>query len=70
MKMKKHAILLSGGINRSANAPRYRKDLEFAYEVLVNDCGFDESNREKIILKKHFNTLLTLLIYSLKPHNK
>ena len=44
--MKKHAILLSGGINRSANAPRYRKDLEFAYEVLVNDCGFDESNIE------------------------
>ena len=46
MKMKKHAILLSGGINRGANAPRYRNDLEFAYEVLVNDCGFDESEIE------------------------
>lgn len=42
--MKKNAILLSGGINRGANAPRYKNDLEFAYEVLVNDCGFDESN--------------------------
>lgn len=46
MKMKKHAILLSGGINRGANAPRYKNDLEFAYEVLVNDCGFDESDIE------------------------
>lgn len=44
--MKKHAILLSGGINRNSNAPRYKNDLEFAYEVLVNDCGFDKSNIE------------------------
>ena len=44
--MKKYAILLSGGVNRSANAPRYKNDLEFAYEVLVNDCGFDEYNIE------------------------
>ena len=39
--MKKCAILLSGGVNRSANAPRYKNDLEFAYEVLVNDCKFE-----------------------------
>lgn len=42
--MKKHAILLSGGVNRNANAPRYKNDLEFAYEVLVCDCGFCESD--------------------------
>lgn len=44
--MKKHALLLSGGVNRSANALRYKNDLEFAYEVLVCDCGFDKSNIE------------------------
>ena len=44
--MKKHEILLSGGVNRNANAPRYRNDLEFAYEVLVCDCGFGESDIE------------------------
>lgn len=40
--MKKYAILFSGGVNYNSNAPRYKNDLEFAYSVLVDDCGFCE----------------------------
>lgn len=44
--MKKHAILFSGGVNFNANAPRYKNDLEFAYRVLVGDCGFQQNDIE------------------------
>lgn len=37
--MKKYAILLSGGINFQANFKRYKNDLEFVYQVLIEDCG-------------------------------
>ena len=44
--MKKHAILFSGGKNFTNNAPRYKNDLEFAYRVLVENCGFKEDDIE------------------------
>lgn len=40
--MKKHAILLSGGVNSQANYRRYKNDLEFVYRVLIEDCGFQK----------------------------
>lgn len=42
--MGKYAILLSGGIDKSRNYKRYRNDLEFAYKVLVEDCGYAAEN--------------------------
>ncbi len=44
--MKKHAILLSGGINFRGNYKRYRNDLEFAYCVLIENCGFQKEDIE------------------------
>lgn len=42
--MGKHAILLSGGLNKKYNSRRYRNDLEFAYKILIEDCGYDAEN--------------------------
>lgn len=42
--MRKYAILLSGGINKKFNYVRYRNDLEFAYKVLIEDCGYEAEN--------------------------
>lgn len=42
--MGKYAVLLSGGINRKYNSERYRNDLEFAYKILIEDCGYDAGN--------------------------
>ena len=42
--MKRHAILLSGGVNFQNNHARYKNDLELAYQVLVEDCGFEKED--------------------------
>lgn len=42
--MAKYAILLSGGINNRNNHARYKNDLEWVYKVLVEDCGYIDSN--------------------------
>lgn len=38
--MIKYAILMSGGINFNSNHTRYKNDLEFVYQVLIEDCNF------------------------------
>lgn len=42
--MGKYAILLSGGVNKQYNQKRYRNDLEFAYKVMIEDCGYSAEN--------------------------
>lgn len=42
--MKKHAILLSGGVNSTYNYERYKNDLTLAYNALKNVGNFEDKN--------------------------
>lgn len=42
--MKKYALLLSGGIHRKYNYPRYANDLGLAYETLNKALGYPQEN--------------------------
>ncbi len=40
--MERYALLLSGGVNRLLNHPRYLNDLRLAYSTFVRHYGFDK----------------------------
>ena len=42
--MGKYALLLSGGIDKKYNYPRYKNDLEWVYKVLVEDCNYEQKD--------------------------
>lgn len=42
--MGKYAMLLSGGVDKEHNYPRYKNDLEWVCKVLLDDCDYEKEN--------------------------